>query len=39
MKSESIQKYRAFPAVDLPDRQWPERTITRAPVWASVDSA
>lgn len=37
MKSESIQKYRAFPAVDLPDRQWPDRTITRAPIWASVD--
>ncbi|MBT8036257.1 MAG: 2-isopropylmalate synthase [Verrucomicrobiae bacterium] len=37
MKTESIQKYRAFPAVDLPDRQWPERTITRAPIWASVD--
>jgi 2-isopropylmalate synthase len=37
MKTESIQKYRAFPAVDLPDRQWPGRTITRAPIWASVD--
>lgn len=37
MKTESIQKYRAFPAVDLPDRQWPGRTITKAPVWASVD--
>ncbi|MBT8044726.1 MAG: 2-isopropylmalate synthase [Verrucomicrobiae bacterium] len=37
MKTESVQKYRAFPTVDLPDRQWPNRTITRAPVWASVD--
>ncbi|MCP5534757.1 MAG: 2-isopropylmalate synthase [Akkermansiaceae bacterium] len=37
MKTESIQKYRAFPAVDLPDRQWPNRTITQAPIWTSVD--
>ena len=37
MKPESIRKYRAFPTVDLPDRQWPGRTIDRAPVWASVD--
>lgn len=37
MKTESIHKYRAFPAVDLPDRQWPSRTITHAPIWASVD--
>ncbi|MDF1823100.1 MAG: 2-isopropylmalate synthase [Verrucomicrobiales bacterium] len=37
MKPESIQKYRPFPAVELPDRTWPDRTITQAPVWASVD--
>ena len=37
MKSESIHKYRAFPAVDLPDRKWPDQTISSAPVWASVD--
>jgi len=37
MKSESIQKYRAFPAVDLPDRQWPNQLITQAPIWCSVD--
>lgn len=37
MKPESIQKYRPFPAVELPDRQWPDRTITQAPVWCSVD--
>ncbi|MGB2351220.1 MAG: hypothetical protein ACPH9O_06290, partial [Akkermansiaceae bacterium] len=34
MKPESIQKYRPFPAVDLPDRKWPDQTITTAPVWA-----
>ena len=37
MKPESIQKYRPFPAVELPDRTWPDRTITQAPIWASVD--
>lgn len=30
-------KYRPFPQVDLPDRQWPSRTIARAPRWLSTD--
>lgn len=30
-------KYVAFPPIDLPDRQWPGRTITEAPIWCSVD--
>ncbi|MDP9092629.1 MAG: 2-isopropylmalate synthase [Actinomycetota bacterium] len=30
-------RYRPFPAVDLPDRQWPTRTITTAPRWLSTD--
>jgi len=30
-------KYRAFPPVDLPDRQWPNRTITHPPIWMSTD--
>jgi len=37
MKPESIRKYRPFPAVSLPDRQWPDRTIESAPIWCSVD--
>lgn len=37
MKSENIKKYRAFPTVDLPDRQWPSRSITESPIWCSVD--
>ncbi|MDF1814654.1 MAG: 2-isopropylmalate synthase [Verrucomicrobiales bacterium] len=37
MKPESIRKYRPFPAVTLPDREWPDRTITKAPQWCSVD--
>ncbi|HEX4660172.1 MAG TPA: 2-isopropylmalate synthase [Streptosporangiaceae bacterium] len=30
-------RYRPFPAVDLPDRQWPSRSITAAPRWLSTD--
>jgi 2-isopropylmalate synthase len=30
-------KYRPFPPVQLADRQWPGKTITRAPRWCSVD--
>ena len=37
MNPDSIQKYRPFPSVDLPDRQWPDRMITSAPIWCSVD--
>ncbi len=31
------RKYRAAPAVPLQQRQWPNRVMTQAPVWASVD--
>src|SRR5512138_2084502 len=30
-------KYKPFPAVRLADRQWPNRTITHAARWCSVD--
>ncbi|WP_066793883.1 2-isopropylmalate synthase [Sphingomonas soli] len=30
-------KYRPFPQIDLPNREWPGRTITRAPRWLSTD--
>jgi len=30
-------KYRPFPTIDLPDRQWPSRTIDKAPRWLSTD--
>ncbi len=30
-------KYRPFPQINLPDRQWPSRTITKAPRWLSTD--
>jgi 2-isopropylmalate synthase len=37
MFANSSAKYRPFPPVDLPDRQWPARTLTKAPIWCSVD--
>jgi 2-isopropylmalate synthase len=37
MHKEPSQKYRPFPPVNLPDRQWPNRVLTRAPIWCSVD--
>lgn len=30
-------KYSPFVTVDLPNRQWPNRVISRAPAWCSVD--
>ncbi len=30
-------KYRPYPQVDLPDRQWPSNVIEKAPIWCSVD--
>jgi len=32
-----FHRYKPFPAVELPDRQWPSRTITAAPRWLSTD--
>jgi 2-isopropylmalate synthase len=31
------ERYRAFEPIDLPDRTWPSRTLTRAPRWLSTD--
>jgi 2-isopropylmalate synthase len=30
-------RYSPFPAVDLPDRQWPTKSISKAPRWLSTD--
>jgi len=30
-------KYKAYPQIDLPNRQWPTKIITHAPKWCSVD--
>ncbi|MDH3229078.1 MAG: 2-isopropylmalate synthase [Alphaproteobacteria bacterium] len=37
MNVVTTKKYKSFAPVDLPERQWPSRTITRPPVWCSVD--
>ena len=37
MQPAPVKKYVSFPPVDLPNRQWPSRTLSSAPVWCSVD--
>ena len=37
MKPSSLNKYNAFKSVDLPNRTWPDNTISSAPIWCSVD--
>src|SRR4029077_4067703 len=37
MLKDPSKKYRPFPPVALPDRQWPNRVLTHAPRWCSVD--
>src|ERR1035437_269718 len=37
MNPASIRKYHPFQTVQVPDRTWPDNTITRAPIWCSVD--
>ena len=31
------KKYIPFEQIKITDRQWPDKTITKAPVWCSVD--
>ena len=31
------KKYKPFQPISFPERTWPEKTITKAPVWCSVD--
>lgn len=33
MLADPSQKYRPFPPVNLPNRQWPSKTLTRHPRW------
>jgi 2-isopropylmalate synthase len=37
MHKDPSKKYRPFQPVALPDRQWPNRVLTHAPRWCSVD--
>ena len=37
MSTMPVHKYRPFAPINLPDRQWPSRVITKPPIWCSVD--
>lgn len=37
MQADKLKKYRPYPTVPLHDRTWPDKTITQAPLWCSVD--
>ncbi len=37
MLRDPSTKYRPFPQIDLPDRQWPSKTIVTPPRWLSTD--
>ena len=37
MIPDPSRKYRPFPPVELPNRQWPSRVLAQAPIWCSVD--
>ena len=37
MLNDPSTKYPAFAQVPLTDRQWPDRTLTKPPIWCSVD--
>ena len=35
--NDSANKYRPFKSINLAERTWPSNTITKSPVWCSVD--
>ncbi len=37
MLKNPSKKYRAFAQIDIPDRTWPSKVITQAPIWLSSD--
>ena len=37
MLKNPSEKYKRFQPVHLPDREWPNRSLTRSPIWCSVD--
>lgn len=34
---KGYEKYEAFKPINIPDRTWPDKQITKAPIWCSVD--
>lgn len=37
MLTQPAEKYRPYPVINLPERQWPSRQLTAAPLWLSTD--
>ena len=37
MRVETVKKYKPYGTVDFSQRTWPDKTITSAPMWCSVD--
>ena len=37
MKPSSLNKYSSFESIELPNRTWPNKKISSAPIWCSVD--
>jgi 2-isopropylmalate synthase len=37
MLKDPSKKYKRFPPLNLPNRQWPDKTIDKAPRWLSTD--
>ena len=35
--NNNYNKYNPYPPINIPNRQWPNKTITKAPTWCSVD--
>ena len=35
--NDSVSKYKPFKAIEISDRQWPNKSIKRTPIWCSVD--
>ena len=33
----NYNKYNPYPPINIPNRQWPNKTISKAPTWCSVD--
>ena len=32
-----FHRYKTYPTLDFSERTWPSKTITKAPIWCSVD--
>lgn len=37
LRSDPSQKYRPFKPLNIPNRQWPSKTLNKVPIWLSTD--